>query len=628
MQSRDSAPGPSELFTEGEWAPVDLLELEEQVRRGQLPPSTRLRGGPWAPGVERALGELPQLAEAFDAPEARFAQHLREARPFPVTGTLTLGVLAAGLVQLGALLVLARVSGPEDPLGQGAIAVLTAFNHAATGHEPLVLDGRWWTPWASQFSHAGSMHLFPNLAVLGYAGFRVERALGPSGAAVVAASALLGGVLAVTVAQPLPVIGSSILGYGLWAAQITLGFRMGDAVPPGWRAYYGYGNVALFAVLLIGTLGTPGVSHWAHLGGFLGGAAAALAVHPPSLVPRAEAVPAARRLWAAALGLALLPSLLGPTLRQLPPLAWGLDQEIHLEEVGATLQIPTRLLPPGWEQGRDWRSSAYGMPAWTTSLSSEEFVFCGLVELDWTQVAEGDPLTGDRLAEFWGRVVGPDAQARALEPPPSRAPGWTGHAIEFLDAAGVPRYRLVEHHLLRGRLLNRLGYVVALDPSGRANPREALFTRVLGSAQVHEPPALAAARDRHARNPSSERARYELALALADAGDLSQADTLLGLVIDGDGPLAETAAVARAQLWALFPGAFAASPRPGWLEPWLESYPQARTLQRSGITWLAAVGRCPEARAFHEAFALARPDAVELLETAEAVMRCEGGTAP
>jgi len=256
------------------------------------------------------------------------------------------------------------------------------------------------------------------------------------------------------------------------------------------------------------------------------------------------------------------------------------------------------------------------MPAWTTSSNSPEFVFCGLEKLRWELAREGDPLSGKLLAGQWGRsIVG---EARVVQAPPPRAPGWTSHALEFVDEQGHARYLLVEHHLMRGRMLNRVGYVVSLD-----HPvRQPLFEEIVASVQVGEPPDLAAARDAHLRNGLSERARLDLAFALADIGDFEQADGIFALVVDGDGRLVAEAVLARLDMWATHPEQFLLK-GDAWFSGWMLDYPNDRGLQEDGIAVLAANGRCSEARFFHETFAAARPDAAELVHTADAVMGCE-----
>ena len=587
---------------------MELLDVDERVRKGELTAEAELKHPPWTEDAFVPLGKLPELAEAFDAPAARLAAHFRKL-PFPWASTaLTLAVATMGLLQL--LL-------PFTPPTDLALAADALYASGASGFEPLVLNGAWWSPWGSQFVHAGAFHLFPNLAVLGYCGYRVERLLGWRSYLAVAAGSVAVGILLVTLFQRLPVIGSSILGFGFWGAQLALGFRFGDHIPPRARAFYGYGNLAFFAFLFGGTLQGSGTSHWGHVGGFLGGVVAAGLCSPAHVVPLARATMARWRIALGALAVAVLPAFFGPLLRTAPGLVYGEPTLIMLEEVGASVEVPARLVPvPGPDGPLAYERTVRGMPAWTTSPLSPEFMFCGLDLLRWELAKEGDPLSGELLAGQWARSI--DGEARVVEAPAPRGAGWTAHALDFVDDEGVPRYRLVEHHLQRGRVLNRVGYVVSLDNPSRLD----VFEQMVASVAVHEPPDLAAARDAHLRNGASERGRLDLAAALYDIGDFEQADGLYALVATGGGRMVPEAVLGRIEMWATHPESFELR-GDAWFTDWLLDYPSDRKLQESGIVVLAESGRCEDARFFHEEFGAARPDAAELVRTADAVMRCE-----
>ena len=597
--------GQGELQELGVRHPVDIHDLDERIRSGEAQPEALLRYAPWTGDAFVRLDAVPQLKEAFDAPAARLRAWFREPA-FPWFAlVMTLSVAIAGLMQLFL---------PFAPVAGWSTGLLDLYRVNASGFEPLVLDHAWWSAWGSQYVHGGAFHLFPNLAVLGYCSYRVERLMGWRTTLAVAAGSVAVGILLVTLFQRLPVIGSSILGFGFWGAQLALGFRFGDHIPPRQRAFYGYGNLAFFAFLFGGTLQGEGTSHWAHVGGFIGGVFAAGLCTPGHVVPAARAQVARLRIAAAALITAVVPVLYGPVLRTLPMVAWHSPQTMLLEEVGASIEVPWRLTPE--MPGVAFEKTVRGMPAWTTSPSSPEFVFCGVEKLRWELAKQGDPVSGDLLAGQWARSI--DGEAVLVEPPPARGAGWTAHALDFIDEDGVPRYRLVEHHLQRGRVLNRIGYVVSLD-----NPsRQVIFERMLESVQVGEPPDLAAARDAHLRNGASERARLDLANALYDIGDLEQADALFMLVATGKGRLEAEAVLDRLAMWASHPESFTLS-GDAWFTEYLLDFPRDRQLQEHGIRVLSENGRCEDARFFHESFGAARPEAAELVHTADAVMRCE-----
>jgi rhomboid protease GluP len=600
--------GNPQLRHEGETAPVDLHDLDDRIRLGELPPSAELQHAPWTGSGFLTLGAIPELAEAFHAPGARLAAHFR-APPWPWASMLgTAVVFVFGLLQL----LLGLLPG-------GLAETLFGFYQgSATGLEPLVFDGAWWSAWGSQLVHAGPFHLFPNLAVLGYCGYRVERALGLRGYAVTGAAAVLVGALFIALFQDSPVVGSSILGFGFWGAQLAIGFRFGDQLPPGQRRFYGYGNLLFFAFLLGGSLYQEGTSHWAHAGGFVGGGLAALLVHPPHLVAPEREARARRTQELGVLALVAASLVLGPLLRLAMPLTLRPARTVLLQDVGASVEVPARMLRGS--EDRPYTFTVRGMPAWTTGPASSEFVFCGLETLRWDALGQGDPMTDEVLVSQWGRQV--SGEARIVSAPAARAAGWTAHALQFHDPDGRARFLLVEHHLLRGRMLNRVGYVVELDEDGRPGPRGAVFEDLVASVQAGEPPSLAAARDEHLRNPASARLRIELARALHDVGDLEQADGLYALVIQDGGSYQGDAVTERLQLWAQEPQGFDPGPDP-WFADWMLDYPGDRSLQTAGIHVLAESGRCGEARFFHESFAAARPNVAETVTTAGDVLACE-----
>lgn len=587
----------AELKHDGATVPVDLQDLDERVRNGVLPGTAQLRHAPWTGESWRLLEELPELRDAFRAPGARMAQRLAHApTSWAAIGVSFLVLLFGGL---------------QVASGMGWTFLLPFFENAAVGFDPMVFEGRFWAPYSSQLIHANfAVHLLGNLSVIAYSGYRTERALGRDGYFVVAILSLLFGTLFVVLGQRDPVIGSSILAFGLLGAQLTIGFRFGDTLPPSQRRFYGFGNLLFVAVILAGTLSTANVSHSAHAGGFVGGMLGALIWKPQFLV----AFRSPKVLWPVLGALALSPMLLGPVLRVLPGALWGY-QDVDVTKVGANLQVPGRFLAPVG-QG----ISVRGMPAWRSSKSSDELFFCGLIELDWDRVAQGDPLVGAMLEDDWGRLI--EGAPREVTPPPSRGPGWTAHALVFDGENGAPDYLLVEHHRLQGVWLNRVGYIVTLDQEGESSLRTPIFQEMLASIEVGEPPELAVARSAHLENPVSERARLELARALYKTGDLEQADALFALVIGQDERLAGTAVLARLELQARFPEVHSLGDVP-WFEKSTQDFPGDGRLARSAVGLLVANERCAQARLVHEGLAAERPEAVDLMTTAAEVMACE-----
>ena len=84
----------------GDTAPVDLNDLDDDIRWGRVPGSARLRYPPWTGERFLALDEISELADALDSPGARLAATLRSA-PFPWAST---GFSALLLAAMGCLL--------------------------------------------------------------------------------------------------------------------------------------------------------------------------------------------------------------------------------------------------------------------------------------------------------------------------------------------------------------------------------------------------------------------------------------------------------------------------------------------------------------------------------------------
>ena len=141
------------------------------------------------------------------------------------------------------------------------------------GWGSTVLDGQWYSPISAQLLHLSVVHFWINCAVICYCGLRVERILGQQGLAQVLLMASALGGLFVCLGSERPVVGSSILGFGLLGAQVALGFRYSNSILPSLRWHYGWVTFLVFASIQIFGLQSAQVSHLGHLGGFIGGLA-------------------------------------------------------------------------------------------------------------------------------------------------------------------------------------------------------------------------------------------------------------------------------------------------------------------------------------------------------------------
>ena len=541
------------LHADGEEAPVDVSDLEEDVRAGVLAPDDALQYEPWTGDRFVPLGAIPELREAFDAPDASLVRHLlRGPRPWAST-SLTLGVAALGVAQLlrPALL-------PPPDLGVSL--------------DDLVFDGRWWSPWTAQFSHGGSSHLMGNLAVIGYSGYRVEKALGRGAFAVVVAATLLCGTLAVLALSPASVIGGSMLAYGLLGAHIATGFRFGDAIPRRLRVRYGFGVLPFFAIPFASALGGAGISHSAHVGGVLGGGLAALALHPEAIEPlaRAGARTAKNLAWAAALSLAT--AALSPLGRAAPRLVVGPTSVVPLADTGVQVPVPLRL--------RAFPVYTHGAPGWRTSRTSSDTLFGAL------QVRTDDGPDVHEEARLWS--AGKDF---ATLDPPALGDGWRALGIEFDD--GPTRRRAVEHVLQRGHYVLRLGYSVALDGE-EPNARAAIFDRMVRDAVVGRPPDAVAAEAAWVELPNSRTRATKHGEELHFEGRFVDAEAVLGPLHTPGRIIGGRALEARVLLWSHHPEAFV-DHDDAWLDEVLAAAPRSTWYQGRGIPLLVDLGRCGRA---------------------------------
>jgi membrane associated rhomboid family serine protease len=504
-----------------------LHDLEDDIRHGRVPPTAELKYVPWTGDRFLPMGSLEALAEAFDSPSARFALHLRGG-PFPWLSTvLTLGILATGLLQIGTLLL-------GGHMGSWGRVLAQAFADGVTGFDPMVLDGVWWSPWSSQFVHGGPGHLFPNLAVVGYAGFRVERALGVGGYAVVAAASVLFGSVAVALLEPLPVMGSSLLGYGFFGALLAIGFRFGDSIPTHFRRFYGYGNLTLFALLFISGLGAETASHVGHAGGFSAGFLCALILSTETTSPRDLVRRVRSRNLGVALALVGVPAVFGPLARHNPGLLFRGGERVEVLQAGVSLRLPSRLSQNPVRMR--------GLPAWTTSGVSKEVVFCGL-----ERIAPGQAGEAAFLARWSVEDVG---AAMAMESVDPVGPGWTAWRARLpATGQGGSPLQVVEQQLQRGEWLLRLGYVVEETAKGQPGGRSQVFAGVIQSVEVGEVPALARARDQWESRPAASAVSYSV--QLARAGQWEAADRVLAQRLAGAED--ERAVAARLELWASRP---------------------------------------------------------------------------
>jgi len=577
---------------DGDEFPADVEDLREDVRRGQVTAEVLVRYAPWTGEAFVEVGEIPELAEERSAPGALLAARLgRFAVPW-VSVSVTLGIIVAAIAQFSGWM-------PQAVYGADST------DRVAIGFEAILFGQAWWSPVTSQLVHGDPFHVLGNLAAIAVSGWRVERALGPTAYAVVAAASVIVGAALVVAVCPLPVIGSSTLGFGLLAAHVALGFRFGDNLPRSARGKYGFGVLPIFLILALPTLSFPAVAHSAHLGGLIGGGLAAMWVSS-----EATSRPERRRsvqLRNAVLAVAILalPLLLTPLVVKQPHLVLGRGASVEVQGTGVKLMLP-------WRMARN-EGTLLGAAAWSTSPGSPDALFGGLNR----SRALLDP---EDLAGTWER----GAELTLLPTPEPLGPGWVATAFRRTTDRGGEY--IVEHQQLRGTTLVRLGYMVA-ETHGAPGLRAGLFERILRTAELGDPPKLATARRKFADFPEIGSNREELGRQLYLVGQYAQAEEILAPLVDPNDLRGGDALRMRLDLWAHHPEAVRAvygedELDPSWLEAVLFASVSQRFYQDRGIRALVGFGLCVEAADALARFGERRPDAPEVVELGPVVRAC------
>jgi membrane associated rhomboid family serine protease len=152
---------------------------------------------------------------------------------------------------------------------KGALLGSALVQNGAVVHREGVAYGQWWRVVTGGFLHAGLLHIFFNMYVLYVLGQMLEPALGSLRFALVYGVALLTGSLgALLVTQHAPIVGASGAVFGVMgAAAVELRARK---IPVMQSSVGG-----LILINLIISFSISGISWGGHVGGLIGGAAAA-----------------------------------------------------------------------------------------------------------------------------------------------------------------------------------------------------------------------------------------------------------------------------------------------------------------------------------------------------------------
>jgi rhomboid protease GluP len=144
-----------------------------------------------------------------------------------------------------------------------------------TGRFPGFVDGRpqlvyapWWTVLTAIYLHGGLLHIFFNLLWIRQLGPQVEDAFGPARYFIIYSVAGAAGFVLSNVLAGAPTVGASGAVFGLLAAMIVYGRKVGGHFGSLMTRDLWQWAIVLF---VLGFIMRNGVNNIAHLGGFAGG---------------------------------------------------------------------------------------------------------------------------------------------------------------------------------------------------------------------------------------------------------------------------------------------------------------------------------------------------------------------
>ena len=213
--------------------------------------------------------------------EAATCPHCGQRKPGLWGATATMRKLGLQLnfphlitVFCGALYLLALALDPSAIFQtQGLMQILSPSIQASaklgvTGTIPIFAYKFWWTPITAIYLHGGLLHIFFNMMWVRQLGPVVEDLFGPFRLFAIFTIAGITGFIASTLAGHELTLGASGSIFGLLAAAIAYGRRVGSQL---FTRQFLQWAALLFVMGFI----MPGVDNWAHGGGFVGGYAAA-----------------------------------------------------------------------------------------------------------------------------------------------------------------------------------------------------------------------------------------------------------------------------------------------------------------------------------------------------------------
>jgi rhomboid protease GluP len=473
---------------------LSLEDFEARVRGGEIAPQTPVRfpvltGERWVDA-----GDLELFRRLYEPARIYFARSFRLGR-FPV---ITVGFVIVQVILFFGLSGLQSELTLEALIAAGAKVPANVFELGET-----------WRLLTANILHRDVLHLGVNMFFLFNVGSTIENAYRRQDYILVLLVSGLGTTILSATMSPLPSMGASGVVLGLFGAATVFGYKYADILPRKYRRYL-TGAILPYAifVLCVG-LATPLTDNWGHLGGLIGGVAAALPLEPKllqdSLRKRSMMVRYGPATLSAALVLVVFAS--GPLLtRAEPDLTELLDPDS-----GLRVTHPRR-----WMFGQNhlgfasWGNSlgaSVGLRAYRTDEQPPKLValrkrFTDLLE---RREGEGEITAVEIIEDRAARVVG----GRAVE---IRA------RLESRAGPLVTRNIIIE----RGRYSY---FVVLAAPERWAAKYGRIFDRMTEQIRLMEPVGVRRARVKLATFPGMSSAHVDVGQQLASIGDVEGAAT-------------------------------------------------------------------------------------------------------
>ena len=236
---------------------LETYELQRALEMGEILSHAKIRHNIYTKGAWVSPQSIPLFANAQNSLVARLSYRLdRPTIPW-CTLLIALGVLVGFWMQ--------------PPL---------EIWHLANSWVNFVLEERWSSVLSGVFIHQSKLHLWSNLLLLLYCGYRVEVAIGSPKTGLLFVLSLINGTFLLFLSQEEGyVVGISGFVFGLWVVQIIIGYLFSLPV----RHQHKYGWWALFClfIMLYGNVISNNVSHILHLGGVISGVLVALELKQP-----------------------------------------------------------------------------------------------------------------------------------------------------------------------------------------------------------------------------------------------------------------------------------------------------------------------------------------------------------